>query len=241
MCVDDEPVVRRGIAAMLRTVPELNLIAEAASGDEVSIERTRCRSDGSATRGEMDGIETIEKLCRERPAVRILVLTTYAGDENINGALEAGAEAISSRTRWTTACRSHRNRAGPPLRPPEVTVQLTEHGPRVDLTDHERGIDPALPWAPKTKKSPPTSGSAKQSRARNVEILLPSSERAGPKQSSPRSGLHPHRVIRTGYAAACFCLRARSRGRIQKYPTRATAAAINTNPASPMKIEESPE
>jgi DNA-binding NarL/FixJ family response regulator len=102
MCVDDEPVVRRGIAAMLRTVPELNLIAEAASGDEVSIERTRCRSDGSATRGEMDGIETIEKLCRERPAVRILVLTTYAGDENMNGALEQGQRL------------SHQGHVGPP-------------------------------------------------------------------------------------------------------------------------------
>lgn len=146
MSVDDHPVVRRGIAAMLETVPELKLVAEASSGDE-AVDMYRVHTPDVVLMdlrlaGKMDGIEAIEAMCREWPNVRILVLTTYAGDENIHRALEAGARGYLIKDtlddRLVEAIRAIQQ--GRRYIPPEVAVQLTERGPRAELTDREREV-----------------------------------------------------------------------------------------------------
>lgn len=146
LCVDDHPVVRRGVAAMIGAEPELELIAEASSGREaVDLYRAR-RPDvvlmDLRLAGEMDGIAAIESICAESPRARILVLTTYAGDESIHRALAAGARGYLIKDtldeRLLDAIRIvHEGRR---YVPPEVAVQLTEHGPRVELTDREQEV-----------------------------------------------------------------------------------------------------
>jgi len=146
LCVDDHPVVRRGVAAMLAVEPELDLVAEAASGREALELFREHRPDvvlmDLRLAGDMDGMTATEAICREWPRARILVLTTYAGDENIHRALQAGARGYLIKDtldeRLLDAIRAvHEGRR---YVPPEVAVQLAEHGPRVELTDREREV-----------------------------------------------------------------------------------------------------
>jgi two-component system, NarL family, response regulator len=178
MCVDDHPVVRRGIAAMLQTVPELNLIAEAASGSEAVNLYRAYRPDvvlmDLRLAGEMDGIETIEKLCREWPGVRILVLTTYAGDENIHRAIEAGARGYLIKDtlddRLVEAIKTIQQ--GRRYVSPEVAVQLTEHGPRVDLTDREREVLALLSRGHRNKEIAADLGISEATARTHVENIV---------------------------------------------------------------------
>jgi two-component system, NarL family, response regulator len=146
LCVDDHPVVRRGIAAMLATEPSLSLVAEAASGSEALGKYRESRPDvvlmDLRLPGGMDGIETIVALRKEWPQARVLILTTYAGDENIHRALEAGARGYLIKDALdddllnaVTAVWQGRRYV-----PPRIAVQLAEHGPRVELTDRERQV-----------------------------------------------------------------------------------------------------
>lgn len=146
LCVDDHPVVRRGVAAMLGTEPELELVAEAGSAREAvdlfRLQRPDVVLMDLRLSGEMDGIGAIETICRESPRARILVLTTYAGDENIHRAMAAGARGYLIKDtldeRLLDAIRAvHEGRR---YVPPEVAVQLAEHGPRVELTDREQEV-----------------------------------------------------------------------------------------------------
>jgi len=146
LCVDDHPVVRRGVAAMLAVEAELDLVAEASTGSEAVELFREYRPDvvlmDLRLAGGMDGMAAIEAICREFPRARILVLTTYAGDENIHRALAAGARGYLIKDtldeRLLDAIRVvHEGRR---YVPPEVAVQLAEHGPRVELTDREREV-----------------------------------------------------------------------------------------------------
>jgi DNA-binding NarL/FixJ family response regulator len=146
LCVDDHPVVRRGVAAMLGTEPELELVAEAATG-EAAIEMFRLHRPDVVLMdlrlaGGIDGIAAIQSISREWRQSRILVLTTYAGDENIHRALAAGARGYLIKDtiddRLMEAIRAvHEGRR---YIPPEVAVQLAEHSPRVELTEREREV-----------------------------------------------------------------------------------------------------
>jgi two-component system NarL family response regulator len=146
LCVDDHPVVRRGVAAMLGTEPELELVAEAATG-EAAIEMFRLHRPDVVLMdlrlaGGIDGIAAIQSISREWRQSRILVLTTYAGDESIHRALAAGARGYLIKDtiddRLMEAIRAvHEGRR---YIPPEVAVQLAEHSPRVELTEREREV-----------------------------------------------------------------------------------------------------
>jgi DNA-binding NarL/FixJ family response regulator len=96
LCVDDHPLLREGIAALIGTQPDMSLVAEAASGRE-AVEQFRLhRPDVTLMdlqMDEMNGIEAIIAIRSEFPAAKIVVLTTYAGDVLAQRALKAGAHA----------------------------------------------------------------------------------------------------------------------------------------------------
>jgi DNA-binding NarL/FixJ family response regulator len=146
LCVDDHPVVRRGIAAMLATEPLLSLVAEAASGSEALEKYRATRPDvvlmDLRLPGGMDGIETIEALRKEWPQARVLILTTYAGDENIHRALAAGARGYLIKDALDDDLLSAVTAVWQGRRyvPARIAMQLAEHGPRVELTDRERQV-----------------------------------------------------------------------------------------------------
>ena len=96
MIADDHPVVREGFAAMIETEPDMSVVGQARSGEEALELFGRLRPDVTLMdlrMPGMGGVEAIRALRREFPDSRLIVLTTYDGDEDIHRALEAGAQA----------------------------------------------------------------------------------------------------------------------------------------------------
>lgn len=91
---DDHSIIRKGVAAMLEVVPDIQVIGEAGNGRE-AVERVReLKPDVvlmDLVMPEIDGIEAIKQITQSQPGVRILVLTTFAGEDKIFPAIKAGA------------------------------------------------------------------------------------------------------------------------------------------------------
>src|SRR5215208_6899156 len=96
LAADDHPLVRAGLAAVVGAEPDMELVGEAATGyDAVALYRDR-RPDVvlmDLRMPGMDGLAATRAILSEFPAARIVVLTTYDGDEDIHRALEAGARS----------------------------------------------------------------------------------------------------------------------------------------------------
>jgi DNA-binding NarL/FixJ family response regulator len=96
LTVDDHPVLRTGIAALVNNENDMKLVAEASSGEE-AIEKFRAhRPDVTLMDIQLpglNGIETIGQIQKEFPNARIIVLTTYSGDVQVVRAIKAGARA----------------------------------------------------------------------------------------------------------------------------------------------------
>jgi DNA-binding NarL/FixJ family response regulator len=142
MTVDDHPIFRDGLAALLASYKDLELVAEAADGAEaVAIFRTH-RPDVvlmDLSMPVMGGAQATEAITSEFPDARIIALTTYEGDVDIHRALEAGARGYllkdALRNQVADAIRAvHR---GARVVPPTVAQKLAEYTPRVELTDRE--------------------------------------------------------------------------------------------------------
>jgi DNA-binding NarL/FixJ family response regulator len=94
LLVDDHPVVREGLRAILATEPGLELTGEAASGDEALVFARLHRPDVVLMDLRMangDGVAATRRIVTEVPGTRVLVLTTYDTDSDILRAIGAGA------------------------------------------------------------------------------------------------------------------------------------------------------
>ena len=95
LIVDDHPVVRDGLAAILGTQPDFVIAGEADSGSQALERFESLQPDIVLLDLEMpgmDGISVIRQLRENHPAVRVLVFTAFDTDERILGALQAGAK-----------------------------------------------------------------------------------------------------------------------------------------------------
>ena len=94
LVVDDHPVLRDGVAAILQNQPDMEMVGEARNGGE-AVERFRAlRPDVTLMDLQMpgmNGVDAIAAIQTEYPGARIIVLTTYAGDVQAVRALKAGA------------------------------------------------------------------------------------------------------------------------------------------------------
>lgn len=142
LCVDDHPLVRKGIAAILANEADMKLVAEAGSGQEAvnafrqfhpDITLMDLRMPG------MDGIEATKQIRQIDPDAKIIALTSYDGDQEIYRALEAGVRGyILKESVHTEIVRAIRVvQSGKRLMPPEVAERLSEHFPQVALTPRE--------------------------------------------------------------------------------------------------------
>lgn len=146
MAVDDHAIARKGIAAILSVGRDFELVAEASTGEEAIQFYRRQHPDvvlmDLRLNGSLDGIDAIRAICAEWLKARILVLTTYGGDENIHRAIEAGARGYLIKDtlddRLFAAIRAvHEGRR---YMPAEIAIRMAEHGPRVELTHREKEV-----------------------------------------------------------------------------------------------------
>ncbi|WFR84437.1 response regulator transcription factor [Arthrobacter sp. Y-9] len=95
LLVDDHLVVRSGLRALLSTQPDIEVVAEASSGEDGVATALEQAPDvvlmDLAMGAGIDGIEAIRRLRTERPAQAVLVFTTYDSDADIVRAVDAGA------------------------------------------------------------------------------------------------------------------------------------------------------
>ncbi len=94
LVVDDHPVVREGLVAILEDDPDLQLAGSAGSAEEALAAAARARPDVILLDLELPGlggVEAIPQLAAAAPASRILVLTAYDTEERVLGAIRAGA------------------------------------------------------------------------------------------------------------------------------------------------------
>jgi len=142
LSVDDHPLIRKGVAGLVATQADMNLIAEAANGREAIQQFHRHRPDITLMdlqMPEMNGLDAIIAIRGEFPEARIIVLTTYAGDVQALRALKAGARAYllkgSLHKELLTTIRAVH--AGKKSLSPEVSFQLAEHATDDALTSAE--------------------------------------------------------------------------------------------------------
>lgn len=132
LTVDDHPMLREGIAAVLASEPDIVLVAEAANGRE-AIEQFRThRPDVTlmdVQMPEINGIDAIFKIREEFPDARIIVLTTYTGDAQAARAFKAGASGylLKNMVRKELIDTIRAVHAGKKRIPPEIAVEMAEH------------------------------------------------------------------------------------------------------------------
>ncbi|MBV8143769.1 MAG: response regulator transcription factor [Gammaproteobacteria bacterium] len=142
LAVDDHPLIRAGIAALIANQPDIQLVAEASSGGE-AIEKFRTAHPDVTLMDlqmpGMSGIDAITLIRGEYPGARIIVLTTYEGDALAERALKAGAQAyvlkgLIGQDLMETIRVVH---AGSKRINPDVAVQLASHAGETGLSARE--------------------------------------------------------------------------------------------------------
>jgi DNA-binding NarL/FixJ family response regulator len=142
LTVDDHPVLREGIAAVLSAEKDMVLVAEACNGRE-AIEQFRAhRPDVTLMDLQMplmSGIDTILAIREDFPDARIIVLTTYSGDAQAMRAFKAGASGylLKSMLRKELLETIRSVHAGRKRIPPEIAVEIAEHHSDDALTERE--------------------------------------------------------------------------------------------------------
>ena len=142
LAVDDHPVLRRGIAAILATESDLVLVAEANNGREALSQFALHHPDITLMdlqMPEMSGIDTILAIRKEMPNARIIVLTTYAGGAQAVRAFRAGASGylLKSMVRKELVETIRSVHAGRKRIPSEIAIQMAEHQADDSLTERE--------------------------------------------------------------------------------------------------------
>jgi DNA-binding NarL/FixJ family response regulator len=142
LSVDDHPLIREGIAGLVATQEDMNLIAEAANGREAIQQFHRHRPDITLMdlqMPEMSGLDAISAIRGEFLEARIIVLTTYAGDVQALRALKAGARAylLKDSLHKELLATIRAVHLGKKSISPEVSFQLAEHATDDALTPAE--------------------------------------------------------------------------------------------------------
>jgi NarL family two-component system response regulator LiaR len=97
LVVDDHPVVRQGLGALLAECEDMNVVGEAANGREAIRQAEVTQPDVilmDLIMPEMGGIEAIQRILSGQPKVHILVITSYGGDDLVFPAIQAGAHGF---------------------------------------------------------------------------------------------------------------------------------------------------
>jgi DNA-binding NarL/FixJ family response regulator len=140
--VDDHPLMHEGLATVIKNQPDMLLVAEASSGRE-AIQRFREHTPDVTLMDlrlpDISGIDAMIAIRTEFPEARIIILTTFSGDVEIQRALEAGARAyiLKSMPPKELVEVIRQVHAGKRRIPPEIAANLAEHYSDEALTVRE--------------------------------------------------------------------------------------------------------
>jgi DNA-binding NarL/FixJ family response regulator len=145
LVVDDHPIMRLGVAAIINAQSDMSVCAQAGSGEEAvkmfkkhrpQVTLMDLRLPG------MSGLDALRAIRREDPHAKCVVLTTYEGDEDIHQALLAGALGyiIKGMSHETLVDALRRVHAGTRFLPQPVARSLADRTPNSDLSPREREV-----------------------------------------------------------------------------------------------------
>jgi DNA-binding NarL/FixJ family response regulator len=140
--VDDHPLMHEGIATVIRNQPDMLLVAEASNGRE-AIQRFREHKPDVTLMDlrlpDMSGVDAMIAIRAEFPEARVIILTTFAGDVEIQNALQSGARAyvLKSTPPKELVEVIRQVYAGKKRIPPEIAANLAEHYSDEALTTRE--------------------------------------------------------------------------------------------------------
>src|SRR5688572_23826156 len=145
LIVDDHPLLREGVAAVLQEQPDITVVAEATRGAEAIELFRQHRPDVTLMdlrMPDMSGTAAIAAIRAEFPNARIVVLTSYAGDTHAVNALKAGASAylLKSMLRKELLDTIRAVHAGKRRVPPEIAIEIAEHAADDALTEREMDV-----------------------------------------------------------------------------------------------------
>ncbi len=145
LCVDDHPLVRDGIAFALLRQKDMELVGEAANGEEAVAEFRRLRPDVTLMDLQMpvlNGFDSMVKIRQEFPRSRFVVLTTYAGDVQAARAFKVGASGylLKNMLRMDLVDTIREVHLGLKRVPPEIAATLAERLSVDDLSERETEV-----------------------------------------------------------------------------------------------------
>ncbi|MGA3047065.1 MAG: response regulator transcription factor [Terracidiphilus sp.] len=145
LIVDDHPIMRVGITALLASNKEMEVIAQAGSGEEAV--KLHAQHGPDITLMDLrlpgiSGVETIRAIRSQSPKARFIVLTTYEGDEDIYQAMEAGASGylVKGMPQEMLINAVKKVHTGGRYLPPPVSQALTSRTRDSNLSNREREV-----------------------------------------------------------------------------------------------------
>ena len=177
LLIDDHFVVRSGLSASLSLEPDIEIVAEADSGEQALSAYTTHLPDIVLMDLQLPGISGIEatiKILAAHPSARILIFSTFARDEEIHRALRAGAlgylQKSASRPDLLKAIRTVAD--GRQSLPPDIAARLQERLTRPDITPRELEILTLVTRGNANKEIAATLGIAEDTVKQHVSRIL---------------------------------------------------------------------
>jgi len=145
MVIDDQAVVRQGFVALINTVPDMAVVAEGTNGRQAIDLYRLHRPDVTLMdlrMPELGGLEAITAIRKEFPDARLIVLTTYDGDEDIYRSLQAGAQGYLLKDMFFEELEEaiRKVHGGSRRIPAQVAERLAERMGSSDLTARETEV-----------------------------------------------------------------------------------------------------
>jgi two-component system, NarL family, response regulator len=145
LVVDDHPIMRLGVAAIINAQLDMRVCAQAGSGEEAVQMFKKHRPDVTLMDLRLPGMSGLAALRAIRQGdarAKCVVLTTYEGDEDIHQALAAGALGyiIKGMSHGTLVDAVRKVHAGARFLPPPIARSLADRTPNSDLSPRERGV-----------------------------------------------------------------------------------------------------
>src|ERR1700733_9587642 len=145
LSVDDHALVREGLATVINDQPDMQVVADAATGGQAIAQFRQHLPDVTLLDlrlPDMSGIDALAAIRREFPEARIIMLTTFEGDVEVQRALEAGArgylfKSMAPESMFQVIRQVHKGKAHVPA---EIAMHLAEHLSDERLTSRELDV-----------------------------------------------------------------------------------------------------